>query len=205
MYNLGGANSVLSYDQTHVFKGYIQTELPFGRGKRYLSGGGWKEALVGGWSTALIFHYNTGNPLGINPNVWYPGWDGTVYANWDQACLLTAGQRERFNPGVQNASANLYFDPSAFSNPTNHQLGNGQRMYEALRGFGWANEGIGILKYWHIKERFSIQLRAKLLNVANRHHYANPNTSLGNTTNFGYVTGMTGDPRNMQFGLRLGW
>ena len=206
MYNLAGANSVLSYDQTHVFKGYVQYELPFGKGKKYLTGGGWQEALFGGWSVSSIFHYNTGQPLGIYPNVWYPGWDGTIYANWNQNVSLDRKFNEAgFNPGVQNASANLYFDPSAFSNPTNHQLGNGQRLYDALRGFGWSNEDVGIIKYWHAKERLSIQLRAELLNVANRHHYANPNTSLGNTSTFGYVTGMSGDPRNMQFGLRVGW
>ena len=47
--------------------------------------------------------------------------------------------------------------------------------------------------------------RAEMLNVLNRHHFADPNTSLGNTSNFGDITGMTGSPRNMQLGLRLGW
>jgi hypothetical protein len=110
-----------------------------------------------------------------------------------------------FNPGVQNAPANLYFNRAAFSNPTNHKLGNGARRYDVLRGFGWSNEDIGLLKYWRPNERISIQLRGELLNVFNRHHFANPNTGLGNQANFGYVTGMTGEPRNVQMGLRIGW
>ena len=198
--------TVLSYDQTHVLKGYLQTQLPFGQGRKLLNRGGWANAIVGGWDVTWIFKYNTGVPLGIYPNVWYPGWDGAVYANWNQGVSLDRKfDPATFNPGVQNSPGNLYFDPSAFSNPTNHQLGNGMRLYDALRGFGWANEDIGILKYWRPSERFSVQFRGELLNVFNRHHYADPNTGLGNTANFGYVTGMTGDPRNVQFGLRLGF
>jgi hypothetical protein len=106
---------------------------------------------------------------------------------------------------VQNSPSNLYFNRAAFANPTNHLLGNGLRRYDALRGPGFSNEDIGILKYWRFKERANLQFRAELLNVLNRHHFANPNTGLGNTSNFGYVTGMTGSPRNIQLGLRLGW
>lgn len=40
-------------------------------------------------------------------------------------------------------------------------------------------------------------------------HFAGRNTELGNQTNFGYVTGLwgrpQGGPRNVQFGVRLGW
>jgi hypothetical protein len=106
---------------------------------------------------------------------------------------------------VQNDPGNLYFDRSAFANPTNHKLGNGKRRYEELRGFGWCSEDIGILKYWRFTEAANLQFRLELINVFNRHYYANPNTGLANTTNFGYVTGMTGTPRNVQFGLRLGF
>jgi hypothetical protein len=62
-----------------------------------------------------------------------------------------------------------------------------------------------MLKYWRFREKVNLQFRAELLNVLNRHHFNNPNTGLGNTTNFGYITGLTGSPRNIQLGLRLGW
>jgi len=48
-------------------------------------------------------------------------------------------------------------------------------------------------------------VRAEFISLFNRHHYANPNTGLANQTNFGYVIGMSGTPRNVQVGLRLGW
>jgi hypothetical protein len=200
-------STVLGYDQTHIVKGYVQYQLPVGHGRHLLSTAPrWVNAIVGGWDLTWIYRYNTGNPLGISPNVWYPGWDGAVYADWNRGTDL-AGHFDPngFNPAVQNSPANLAFNPAAFSSPTNHQLGNGLRRYDALRGQGFSNEDIGLLKYWRYKERASLQFRAEMLNVLNRHHFNNPNTSLANTSNFGYITGLTGSPRNIQLGLRLGW
>jgi hypothetical protein len=185
------AATVLSYDQTHVLKGYLQYQLLFGKGRaHYGDAPGWLNALVGGWDVTWIHRYNTGNPLGISPKVNYPGWEGAVYADWDQSVDLSRRfDAANFNPGQQNAPANLYFDRSAFSNPTNHRLGNGRRRYEQLRGFGWSNEDIGLMKYWSFKERATVQFRAEILNIFNRHHFANPNTALGNEANFGYCDG----------------
>jgi hypothetical protein len=208
MYNLSqDAKTVLSYDQTHIFKGYVSYQLPFGKGRRFLSTSNrWVDSLLGGWDTTLVFHYDTGQPLGVSPNVWYPGWDGAVYADFNSSANLDRKfNGSGFNPGKSNDPGNLYFDTTAFSNPINHKLGNGKRLYEELRGFGWAQEDIGLLKYWRFTESTSLQFRAEFINAFNRHHYANPNTGIGNASTYGYVTGMTGDPRNMQFGLRLGF
>jgi len=208
MYNISkDAKTVVWYDQTHIFKGYLSYQMPFGRGRQYLAGAsGLVNALIGGWDLTWVFRYNTGYPLGVYTNSWYPGWDGAVYADFNSSADLSRKfDGKGFNPGQQNASGNLYFDPTAFSNPADHNLGNGSRYYQELRGFGWCQEDLGLLKYWHFTEAASLQFRFEFINVFNRHHYADPQTSLGNTTNFGYVTGLQGDPRNIQFGLRFGW
>jgi hypothetical protein len=208
VYNLAAdANTVLSFDYTHVFKGYLQWQLPFGQGRKFLSGASpWINAILGGWDLTWVFRYNSGAPLGVSPNVNYSGWDGTVYADYNSGIDLSRQfDGRKFNPGTQNDPGNLYFNRAAFSNPQNFKLGNGKRRYEELRGFGWASEDIGLLKYWFFAETVNLQFRAEFINVFNRHYYSNPNTGLGNMTNFGYVTGMTGTPRNIQFGLRLGF
>ncbi len=201
------AKTVLPYDQRHVLKGYVQFQLPFGKGRRYLAGApAWLNALVGGWDLTWMFRYNTGSPLAVTPNVWRPGWDGAVYADWDRSVSLKRKFDTRvFNPGRTDDPVNLYFDRAAFSNPPGHRLGNGRRRYNELRGFGFSNEDIGLLKYFRFGERVSLQVRAEMLNVFNRHHYADPNTALANPVLFGFVTGMRGEPRNVQVGLRLGW
>jgi hypothetical protein len=201
------AKTVLSYDQTHVLKGCVTYQLPFGRGQRFFSNGrSLASAILSEWKVAGMFRYNTGNPLGISTSVWYPGWEGAVYADYDPSVNLSRKfNGSNFNPLVPNAAGNQYFNPSAFSNPSGHKLGNGKRLYSELRGFGYASEDIGIFRSVRVRERTVVQLRAEFLNAFNRHYFANPNTRLGNTTSFGYVTSLTGVPRIIQFGLRMDW
>src|SRR5207247_10923058 len=56
--------SIGQYDQTHVLKLNTIYELPFGRGKRWLSHGlaSW---TVGGWKVGAIQVYSTGLPLAV--------------------------------------------------------------------------------------------------------------------------------------------
>ena len=51
----------------------------------------------------------------------------------------------------------------------------------------------------------NLQLRAELLNAFNRHHFADPDTNIGDGGYFGKVTNLTGEPRIVQFGLRFSW
>ncbi len=213
VYNLKEeADTVVSYDQTHIFKGLAFFDLPFGRGRKWLSSSNAAvDAILGGWSVTTIFRYNTGNPLGINPDVWVPGWtdpsNGAVYANVSSSADLTGRyfDPKEFDPGNPAASANRYFDPTAFSQPAYGMLGNGKRLYDDLRGFGWASEDIGIMKYWRFGEAARLQFRMEMLNVFNRHHFQNPQNRVSNKTTFGQVLSATGLPRNIQMGLRLNW
>ncbi len=136
------------------------------RGRRFLSSASsLANTFLGGWDLTWVFHYNTGNPLSISPNVNYPGWEGSVYADFNSSVDLSSQfDGSKFNPGVQNDPGNLYFQSAAFSNPQNHKLGNGKRRYEELRGFGYASEDIGILKYWHFTEKANLQFRAEFIN-----------------------------------------
>jgi hypothetical protein len=201
------AGTVVSYDQTHVLKGCVEFEMPFGKSRRFLSNSGRAiNSILGGWKITGIFRYNSGNPLGVYPDVWYPGWEGAIYADYNPNINLD-GQfdSKSFDPGLPNAPGNKYFNPAAFSNPQGHKLGNGKRLYAELRGFGYASEDIGLLKDFQFKERARIQLRAEFLNAFNRHHFADPNTNIGNSATFGYVTAVTGTPRVIQLGLRMDW
>jgi hypothetical protein len=201
------AKTVVSYDQTHVLKGQITYELPWGQGRKWMNTlPGVADAFLGGWTLSNIFRYNSGFPLAVSPNVYYPGWEGTVYADLAAGADLAKKFNPRnFNPGIQNDPGNLYFNPASFSNPTGHNLGNGFRRYENLRGFGAASEDIGLMKHFRIREGMKLQIRAELLNVFNRHYFADPGTSLGNQNTFGFVTSTTGTPRVIQVGGRFEW
>jgi len=209
MYNLEeDANTVINFDQTHILKGQFTFEMPFGMGRKFLSSSPKVvDVILGGWNVSTIFRYNTGSPMGISPNVWYPGWEGSVYANWDPSVDLSSTfDKKNFNPGKQNDPNNKYFDTKAFSSPDpkTHKLGNGRRLYEDLRGFGAMNEDIGLLKYVSFTEATKLQIRAEFINAFNRHNYSNPGTGLSNSNTFANVTSIGNlAPRVVQLGLRL--
>jgi hypothetical protein len=200
------ASTVLSYDQTHVVKGYISYQLPFGnKGKLLTKVSPAINALLSGWKVTGIVRYNSGNPLSVYPNAWRPGWEGAVYADFNPGINLSRQfNGANFNPGNQTAAGNQYFNTAAFSNPEGQKLGNGKRLYSELRGFGYAGEDLGLIKDFRFHDRAGVQLRAEFLNVFNRHYFANPNTNMADAA-FGRVTTTTGSPRTVQLGLRLEW
>jgi hypothetical protein len=153
--------------------------------------------------------YSAGSPLSVTPDVWYPGWaawGGGVYADVEaDADLKVIFEPETFNPGAPPDPGNRYFDPSNFSDPRDHKLGNGKMRYEELCGFGFASEDIGIMKYWSVGERVRLQFRCELLNAFNRHRFEDPITHLGAGPVFGNVTEKGGKPRSIQLGFRLTW
>ena len=199
------AKTVLPYDQTHVFKGYFSWDLPFGSGQAYLSStNGALNAMVGGWTISSSFRYDSGFPLRVVSNYWYPGWE-TIYANMNpNGNFGRKFDSRNFDAGNSAAAGNLYFDPSNFSNPTYGDFGT-PRLPTQLRGFGGAYENVGVMKSFQFKERYKLQFRFEIYNIFNRHYFSDPNTDIGNAALFGHVTSTTGSPREGQFGMRFQW
>jgi hypothetical protein len=51
-------------------------------------------------------------------------------------------------------------------------------------------------------ESLRVQFRAESYNITNTPSFANPTSALGNA-NFGRITGTLGNPRQLQFALKL--
>jgi hypothetical protein len=215
IYNLQQERKVIgSFDQTHIVKGYINYELPFGKGKMLLgSAGSGLNTLVGGWTLSTGFHYNTGTPMSMRANTWYPtyGVISNVYANVDPTCNLHVNT----NPGV----GGQYFNPDCITNPPYGHFAAGPGYLSQLRNPGFASEDLGLNKglAFGPDGRFRLSLRFQMFNVFNRHSLGGPNTSVGSTIAdpftgepvpaFGKVTwqnvyGSLG-PRVGQFGARF--
>jgi len=191
-------HAIASFDQTHIVKGYIVYELPFGKGKSVLSNaGGGLNALVGGWTVNSGFHYNSGNPLRITSTNWYPGMNN-VYPVLAANCNLHSGS---FNGQI----GSTYFNPACFSNPTNGEFGNSPVYNANLRGFGLATEDIGVNKYFTFGSdgHYKLNVRFDMFNAFNRHSYAGPLTGVDG--NLGKITDGGGTPggRVGQLGARF--
>ncbi|ABF41389.1 Cna B-type protein [Candidatus Koribacter versatilis Ellin345] len=190
------AKDIAGFDMTHIVKGYVIYDLPFGHGQAF--GGNVStpvDYLIGGWSLNGSFHYNTGTPISVHSTNSYPGYNA-VYVNMVAGCDPT------------NGSAKLYkqwLNAACFANPANAELGTAGNFQDFLRNPGLATEDIGLHKglAFGPDGRYNFTFRLEFFNIFNRHQFAGPDTNLGSPT-FGQITGYTGfGGRTGQFGARF--
>jgi len=199
VYNLGQERHTISdFDERHIVKGYVLYQLPFGRGRALLNDAGSSlNALVAGWTVSGGFRYNTGTPIRIPANVFYPGINN-VYSDIVPGCDIS----EHYNGQV----GGTYFNPACFTNPPNGEFGDAPGYLAGLRNPGFASEDVGASKSLQLRERYRISFYFQAFNVFNRHGFTGPNTQIG-TADFAKVlpqdlNGFPG-PRVGQFGARF--
>jgi hypothetical protein len=190
------AKNISGYDMTHIVKGYIIYELPFGRGKTMFGNvRRGTNALIGGWSLNGSFHYNTGTPIQVHAPNPYPGFN-SVYVNLAPGCDLT------------NGSAGIYkqwLNTSCFQIPAKGELGTAGNYIESLRYPGLATEDVGVHKSLAFgpEDRYQFTFRLEFFNIFNRHQMGGPDTNMNSPT-FGQILGYGGlGGRVGQFGARF--
>jgi hypothetical protein len=177
------------FDRTHTFVQSYVYELPFGKGKTYLTSG-WGNRLLGGWEVSGILTLMTGTPLNFD------GCDGCA--------LNTPGNSQTAN--VNGPITKLYgidtqpwFDTTVFSKPAQNTFGNlGRRI---LAGPGYFSLDPVVFRRTRLSERTTLEVRAEVYNATNTPIFDNPNTTFGNP-NFGFVRGAGGN-RSMELGAKL--
>jgi hypothetical protein len=189
---LGGADRGLaSTDLRHNFAFSYLYSLPFGRGKKYLSGlNGVGQAILGGWDLNGVTVLHSGFGLGMNVAT---NQNGTSLGNRpNQVC---SGK-------LSNPAPTRWFDTSCFTAPAVGVFGNAGRSIGGLYGPGQVNFDVSLYKNFPIAERLRLQFRTELFNAFNHVQLATPNTTFGNP-NFGRITSTINSSRQMQFALKL--
>lgn len=136
-------------------------QLPFGNGKKLLSGvNGAIDALVGGWQVTGITTFQAGFPMSIGAGDAL-GLDGTFgqRANYVQGCDIHAGAS-----GFQRINMNC------FTQPAPGTFGDTARNF--LRQPGINNWDMGLGKFITIHERTKLELHVDTFNTFNHHQYA---------------------------------
>ena len=183
-------------------------ELPFGRGKAFLSGSKLGNALFGGWVFNALGDFYSGLPFSISTS-------GTSL-NMTGATQLPI----QVNPQVAFTGniGGAYFNPLAFAPVTTANFGFVQP--NNLRGPGEVDVDSGLTREFKVKERYTLQFRAEAFNFTNTPHFANPggtvsnlqlngNGTVKNLAGFAQVTAVanTGrdgiDQRQFQFSMRI--
>jgi len=214
------ANSLTGYDLTHIVKGYLTYQLPFGRGQRWKSNAtGFVNAIVGGWQASTIVLYTSGQPMQIVVNQpFYPIW-GNFYPNFNPnppGPASTGGFSgiTALNATAQNPYHYPYFSKSVATAPVSTDaltvgFGSGGAFDGDLRCPGQANENASLLKYFKMGSdgQYQLSARVEFYNLFNRHYYAingcaGTKTKIGDA-NFTDITGVNSTQRTGQFGLRF--
>lgn len=190
------AKGISDFDMTHIVKGYVIYNLPFGRGQTLFSGvRPATDYVIGGWSLDGDFHYNTGTPISVHSTNSYPGYN-SVYVNLASGCKMTSGSRHLYQ---------TWLNASCFQNPATGYLGTGGNFQSQVRNPGLATEDVGLHKTVAMgpEGRYDLTLRLEFFNVFNRDALAGPDTNLGDP-NFGKILGYGGiGGRVGQFGARF--
>ena len=203
-YNRGLEKQLADDDRAHVFKGFVNYSLPFGRGQRFLgSAHPVVNAIVGGWSVSAILNYFSGVPLtftGTNPlpGSWNGGPNRLILS--DASLRQDGFDKNQFQFLNGTSATNQYLNKAAFADPGPLRFGSASKR-PGVRGFGVMNEDFGIQKNIRVSERVRFQIRAEMLNGLNRTILSDPNTNV-TSPQFGLVTGTQG-PREIQFATRI--
>jgi hypothetical protein len=202
-FNLNRDNGPAPLDVPQVFVASYAYELPFGRGKHFLSHGGVLDKIVGGWQVNGITTLRGGFPTDIRVDVIPPTFATFNVPNRVPGVSMYAGQ------GV-----NQYFNPAAFTIPGTvpsitgapiQLFGDSAR--HVARGPGSVNTDFSAFKNMAIAERVTLQFRAELFDATNTPTFflasANSPTLTVGSPVFGQLSNATAVGRQIQFALKI--
>ena len=209
-FNRGLEKSIGQFDVTHNFKIGVVYDLPFGKGKTYLTSGplGY---LVGNWRVSSTNYYSSGQPIGIGTTYSLPLFGGGArpyvnsYEGW-RAPL----KGDHFDPQLDNFFVPYGAGPfpTQGQNTPYNSFGNSTRYNPKVRQFANLTENVSVARTFPIWESVRMEFRAEAFNVFNRVRFGvgqNNTTTLQNQ-NFGKLTSssdLLNTPRQMQFALKL--
>jgi hypothetical protein len=195
-YNLGAEWAVAAFDARHVFSANATWELPAFR----------SNAVLSGWQLNGIVSLHTGYPF--TPSI--------QTQNWSRSGNISPGAEDRPNvkPGTDprtiiTGDPNRWFDSSVFVLQPQGTFGNTPRNF--LRGPGFANADVSLVKNQPLKGATRLQFRLEVFNVLNRANFATPTRPVfaGATQNeaplatAGQILRTVNSSRQVQLGIKV--
>ncbi|HET7891938.1 MAG TPA: TonB-dependent receptor, partial [Candidatus Sulfotelmatobacter sp.] len=210
--NLAGERSLSSQDVPQRLVVSYVLDLPFGHGKKYLSGmNGFANGVVSGWGLDGISTFQRGFPVKLS-------WGGSDALTG--AGLGIGSLRPDYVPGCNKklsgssvSRVTEWFNTACFTAPSGNNgsvntpnnpwtFGNEPRVDANLRQQGVVNFDFAVFKRTSIYERAAVEFRAEFFNLFNHPQFGPPNGTVTSST-FAQVTNTVNNPRLVQFGLKL--
>jgi hypothetical protein len=186
--------SLSTQDAPNRFTTAVTYDLPFGKGKPFLTNGRLLDRIAGGWSANAVGILQTGFPLSVTqPN------NNSVFGASYQ--LPNATGVSPATSGSTEDRINGWLNAAAFSQAPQFTFGNITRFLN-VRGPALFNWDVSVFKAFSVRERIKAQFRAEALNATNTAYFGNPNTTLTNNQ-FGVISSQINNPRLIQLGARV--
>jgi outer membrane receptor protein involved in Fe transport len=171
------------FDVRHRFVANFVAELPFGADRRY-DFGPTANAILRDWTVSGILTARSGRPFTVNQG-------GLEGAQWVPNVV---GDPE----GQQTVES--WFNVAAFEVVPAGTFGNAGR--NTLRGPGYTAFDMSVQRRISFTSRVAATVRWDVFNLFNRANFGNPNSDVRSST-AGVISSLAGDPRAMQFSVRL--
>ena len=177
-------------------------ELPFGKGRRFLSDAdGFLNVLVGGWQVQGVYTYQSGFPIpfgAYNANTAVTS--GDLFYNGGDISIGNPTTDRWFNT---DAFTSILTDSSNNATPVNHLRTLAYR-FDDVRRDSINNIDLALLKNVDLRGDMQLQLRAEFINAFNEAYFPVPVTTATSST-FGQISAsnQSNYARRAQIGVKL--
>jgi hypothetical protein len=181
--NIGAWEGPSDFDVRHRLVANFVAELPFGAGKPFASSG-IGAAVLGGWTVSGIYTARSGRPFTVTQGslegaTWLPNLVGDPDGS---------------------ETVDSWFNVAAFQRVAAGTFGNAGR--NILRGPGYVTFDMSVQRRIPATGRVGVTLRWDVFNLFDRANFGNPNADITGS-NVNTISTLAGDPRVMQFAVRL--
>jgi hypothetical protein len=200
-------------DRRHILNVTSVYDLPFGRN------GGRLAALTGGWYVAGIFTATSGVPLNVCQRTGVyggglaftscvgaiPSADLDVDPGVYKGVTGSGNVATTGNPATGGTGINLFENPEQVYNSFRRVLISQDETSSrgTLYGLPRWNLDFSVGKRTRISQTVHAVFTAEAVNVLNRLQFGNPTLNLANPQSFGVINSQTGNPRQIQLGVRI--
>jgi Carboxypeptidase regulatory-like domain len=205
------------FDLRQIISGDATYELPFGRGKMFLSSPSyWANEVIGGWAISGITAWHTGYPWQTASSAFVASYSNDAPAILTGNPALAKNHLTKLPGGGVSDFANASVASKQYTGPVGFQIGNRNDQ----RGPGYFNVDLGLAKTFPVyREGVNLRFRADAFNALNHPNFTIPAENVFNGydqedylqgSGFGQIS-LTADPtgnensgaRVLQLSLRL--
>jgi len=212
--NLASEYSISEYDIPHNLSVGYTLELPFGKGKRFLSdASGMADALASGWRVNGITTYRSGTPLGMTQvragtALSQMGGGGGFFGA--QGAFMRPDKLPNCDLDVSGSRSDRidhgWFNTACYAAVpfTDVRFGSAPRVDGDVRLDPIFNWDLSVAKRIAVTSGANLEFTAEIYNLFNRVRFGAPGNQVG-TPLFGIVTTQVNQPRAVQLGARVYW